>query len=202
MPNFNHNLMGIGKLCDPNCKVLSGKTSVTVFFQYNVVILHGRRELAGSKLWRFSLLPQVHPSIPTKWRSTPSALNAHDLPIIGSLVYYFHTASRFPVKYTWLADIHSCNFASWPGITFATAAKYCPVSGEALKGHLTQSCKGVRSTKRKPPLKPVSVDSLPGITSQLPAVKSQELHVWVEPISKFYTDDMVRLSVRSRCGNQ
>ena len=39
MPNFHHNLMGIGKLCDHNCKVLFENTAVTVFSQDNVVIL-------------------------------------------------------------------------------------------------------------------------------------------------------------------
>ena len=159
-----------------------------MFSQDNVVILRGWRELTGAKIWRFSLLPQEHSSIPTKWRSSPSALNAHDLPIIGALVCYLHAAAGFPVKSTWLAAIH--------------AGKYCPVSENALKGHLTKSQKGVRSTKRKPPLKPVSIDSLPDITCLLPAIKSHEIHVWVEPISKLYTDDMGRLPVRSRFGNQ
>ena len=31
MPNLHQNLMGIGKLCDHDCKVLFGKTAVTVF---------------------------------------------------------------------------------------------------------------------------------------------------------------------------
>ena len=41
MPNFHHNLMGIGKFCDHNCRVLFEKTSITVFSQYNYVILRG-----------------------------------------------------------------------------------------------------------------------------------------------------------------
>ena len=165
-------------------------------------ILRGWRKLTSAKLWCFSLLPQGHPSISTEWRSSPSALNAHDLTSIGSLVCYLYAATGFHVKSNWIAAIHAGNFASWPGLTFSNAAKYCPISKESLKGNLTQSHKGVRSTKRKPPLKPVSIDSLPEITSQLLAVKYQELHVWVDPISKLYTDDMSRLPVRSQSGNQ
>ena len=41
MSNFHHNLMGIGKLCDHDCKVLFGNTAVTVFSQDKVVILCG-----------------------------------------------------------------------------------------------------------------------------------------------------------------
>ena len=86
MPNFHHNLMGIGKICDHNCKVLFLKTAVTVLSQNNVVILRGWRELTGTNLWSFSLLPQARPYIPTEWRSAPSALNSHDLPSIVALV--------------------------------------------------------------------------------------------------------------------
>ena len=123
MPNLHHNLMGIGKLCDHDCKVLFEKTAVTVFSQDNVVILRGWSELTGAKLCRFSLLPKAHPSIPTKWRSPPSVLNDHELPSIGSLICYLHAAAGFPVKYTWLASIHAGNFASCPGITFTNATK-------------------------------------------------------------------------------
>ena len=49
---------------------------------------------------------------------------------------------------------------------------------------------------------PISLNFLPDIASQLPAVRSKELHVWVEPISKLYTNDMGRFPVRSQSGNR
>ena len=58
-----------------------------------------------------------------------------------------------------------------------------------------------RHPVHKEKYQPISLDSLPDITSQLPAVNSTELHVWVQPISKIYTDDMVHFPVRSRSGN-
>ena len=36
----------------------------------------------------------------------------------------------------------------------------------------------------------------------LPLKRSNEVHLWVEPISKLYTDDTGRFPVRSRSGNQ
>ena len=39
MINFHHNLMGIYKFCDHNCRVLFKKTSATVFSQDNAVII-------------------------------------------------------------------------------------------------------------------------------------------------------------------
>ena len=119
------------------------------FPQDNSVILCGWQEPTGANLWRFSLCPQSHHSIPKEWLSAPSACNAHDLPSIGKLVCYLHAAARFPVKFTWLADIHAGNFTSWPGLTLANSAQYCPSSVKSLKGHLTQSRKVIRSKKKK-----------------------------------------------------
>jgi hypothetical protein len=41
MPSFQHNLMGIGKLCDNGCKVVFDKTAVTVFAQDGSMLLKG-----------------------------------------------------------------------------------------------------------------------------------------------------------------
>ncbi|KAL7478323.1 hypothetical protein ACHAW6_004092 [Cyclotella cf. meneghiniana] len=35
----------------------------------------------------------------------PTALNAHDLPSVGTLIQYLHVAAGFPLKSTWLAAI-------------------------------------------------------------------------------------------------
>ncbi len=196
MPTFKHNLFGVGKLCDNGCRVLFDTHSVTVFNKQNdSILLQGWRETTGAKLWRFSLLPDDHPqppNLPAAHSATPHlALNAGDLPSIGALVHYLHAAAGFPVKATWLAAIKSGNYSSWPGLTYANAAKYCPNSTETVKGHLKQTRQGLRSTKPKPP-KP----------SFSPSTPSHELHVYIEPVSKLYTDDMGRFPIRSRSGNQ
>jgi len=50
MPSFQHNLMGIGKLCNNDCKVVFDKTAVTVFAQDGTTLLKGWREQDGNKL--------------------------------------------------------------------------------------------------------------------------------------------------------
>ena len=64
-----------------------------------------------------------------------------------------------------------------------------------LLGHLVQKIQGVRYTKMKAPT-----------SSQqhhiLPQVKSNELHVFVTPISKLYTDATGRFPVHARSGNR
>ena len=88
-------------------------------------------------------------------------MNAHNLPSVCTLVHYLHACSGFPVRTMWLAVIKAGNFTSRPGITYTNAAKYCPVSIETLKGHMTQTRQGTRSTNSKP----ATEDALPNINN-------------------------------------
>ena len=72
----------------------------------------------------------------------PTALNVHDLPSVAALVKYLHACAGFPVHSTWLAAIKAGNFASRPGLTYANAAKYCPIYVEKIRGHMAQSQQG------------------------------------------------------------
>ena len=120
-----------------------------------------------------------------------AALNTHDLPSEGALGHYLHATAGFPVKSTWLGAIKAGNYASWQGLTYANASKYCPLYVESVKGHLTQSRQGIRSTKPKP--RP-DLDPVP----KKQITKTQELFIRTEPISKLYTDDLGRFPIRSR----
>ena len=62
---------------------------------------------------------------------------------------YMHGAAGFPVKSIWLKATKKGNFATWPGLTYSNAAKYCPQPVENLKGHMVQSSQGVQSTKKE-----------------------------------------------------
>ena len=50
IPNFHHNLMGIGPLCDHRCRVFFEETKVTIFSKDITELLRGWRETTGSKL--------------------------------------------------------------------------------------------------------------------------------------------------------
>ena len=115
------------------------KKTVTVYSSNGGVLLRGWRKPRGSKLWRFVLRLKFYTKLPAKCTAGPGALNAHHLPSIGTLVCYLHVCAGFPICSTWLAAIKAYNFASWPVLTYGNAAKYCPVSAETLKGHITQS---------------------------------------------------------------
>ena len=102
------------------------------------------------KLWRFSLKPNGEGKMDTTTNLiTPAAHNAYDLPSLKALVIYIHAAAGFPVKSTWLKAIKKGNFATYPGLTYSNAAKYCTQSVDTLIGHMVQSSQGERSTKKK-----------------------------------------------------
>ena len=159
IPNFHHNLMGIGPLCNHNCPIVFENKTVTVFPPENNVLLRGWREKNGAKIWHFALRPKGHIYFPENWSNGPTAMNAHDLPIFGALVRYLHACAGFPVRSTWLAAINSGNYASWPGLMFANAAKYCPVSVESLKVHRTKPGKGIAPQNTSNPLNNLSPTS-------------------------------------------
>jgi hypothetical protein len=101
MPSFKHILLGIGKICDADCKVVFTKETVVVYNAQQQPILSGWRETTGPKLWRISLNPDKEnlPSIPeTATRSTLQAFSAYDIPSVEALVKYFHAAAGFPSK--------------------------------------------------------------------------------------------------------
>ena len=81
--------------------------------------------------------------------TTLDAFSAYDLPSVEALVKYFHAAAGYPVRSEWLAAIKAGNYASWPGLTYSNARRYCPLADETIKGHQVQSRQNIRSTKPK-----------------------------------------------------
>ena len=119
--------------------------------------------------------------------TTLAALNAHDLPSVGSLVRYLHAAAGFPVKSTWLAAIKAGNFSTCTGLTYANASKYCPICKDTSKDHLIQAKQGIHSTKTSPPTLPT-----PPTSGNTHPKYNKELRLWVKPISMLYMDDTGR----------
>ena len=75
---------------------------------------------------------------------------AYDLPSTRALIEYLHATAGSPVRSTWLYAIKRGYFHSWPGLTYANASKDCPISTKTIKGHFTQTRKGLQPTKPKP----------------------------------------------------
>ena len=80
-------------------------------------------------------------------QTTLGVYSTYDLPSLAALVRYFHAAAGYPVRPTWMNAIKAGNYASWTGLTYNNASRYCPSADEIIKGHMVQTRYGVRSTK-------------------------------------------------------
>ena len=192
--------------------------TVTIYDPQGLPLLQVWQDNTGAKIWRFALRPQsstpscteeevqaftIVPDLGVKC-SDLQAFSAYDIPIAEAIVRYFHAAMEFSFKSTWMDAIKAGNFASWPGLTYQNAAKYCPSSDETLKGHMEQTHQSVLSTKPKPPptTQPSSkLQAHPDSPPALPTEITNEVHIWETPISKIYLDDTGIFPVRYCSGN-
>ena len=56
--------------------------------------------------------------------------NVYKLKVKPELVGYYHVASGFPTKPSWVAAINNKHYASWPGLDATAMAKYFQESDE------------------------------------------------------------------------
>ena len=138
------------KFCDPDCKVLLTKTSITIFDNKLETVITGWRDNNGPKWWKISLLPNEDnfPVHNQEKQTTPWVYSTYDIPSVAALVRYFHADSGYPVISTWMNAIKAGNYESWPWLTYNNRARYCPSADENIKGHMVQTRQGVRSTKK------------------------------------------------------
>ena len=212
VPSFTNTLIGVGPICDTDCAVIFTKKDVTVLSPKVKAIITGWREKKMPRLWHFTLKPTENlikdytTTIPT----TPAVHSAYDLPSVEALLRYMHASAGLPVKYTWLKAIKKEKFATWPGLTYSNTEKYCPHAVETIKGHMVQSSQGVQSTNKnkhryrgikKAPVK-ATIEKEYEREDILTPLKTKELHIWNQPISKLYTDDCGRFPIISRNGNE
>ena len=145
MPGFRHTLIGVGPLCDADCTVIFTPAAVVVRDSRGIPVLTGWHENSVPPLWRIALQPDKEhlPKMPnTAHRTTLEAYSAYDLPSVEALIRYFHAASGYPVRSTWLTAISAGNYLSWPGLTLANATKYCPSDTATIMGHLVHKRQG------------------------------------------------------------
>ena len=113
LPGFRPTLLGVGPLCDADCKVTFTSTAVVVRDPQGNPVLTGWREQSGPRLWIIALHPDdtTLPSIPYgSNKTTLQAYSAYDLPSVAALIHYFHAAAGYPVRSTWLKAIVSGNY--------------------------------------------------------------------------------------------
>jgi hypothetical protein len=113
-------------------------------------------------LWRIPLVKNVvhvdEDTIITKKSSTKilrenppppieHVLSVYELKTRLELIAYYHAATGFPTRPTWVKAIKNGHYESWPGLTATAAAKYFPESVETWQGHGRKIQSNLRSTK-------------------------------------------------------
>ena len=134
-------------------------------------------------------VPPTATTCPVATRATTMHVRAYDLPSIPALITYLHASAGYPVKSTWLQAIKRGAYATWPGLSAALVARYCPDAPETTKGHMAQPRQHIRSTQ--PPQIRVPAP---------PSRHTVELHEL--PANHLFTDDTGRFHPRSRSGAQ
>ena len=102
------------------------REAVIVRYTQGMPVLTGWREALGPRLWIIALQPGEAnlPIMPhTANLATLEAYSAYDLPSVVMLIRYFHAATGYPVRSTWLTAIRAGNYSSWTGLTLANAIK-------------------------------------------------------------------------------
>ena len=95
-------------------------------------------------------------------------------------------------------------------IKILKCSKSCLRAVETIKGNMVQSSQVVQSTKKKtPPNRGIKQETQKYTLEEEderqdipPPIKTKELHIWDQPISKLYTDDCGRFPIRYRSVNE
>ena len=123
------------------------------------------------------------------------AYSAYNLPSVKALVLYFHEATGFPYPWHVVKAIRIGFYKSWPGLAYASPAKHCPIAVKIFKSHVVHTKQCVRSTRPRMATIPKAA------LTPLANIKSNELHIRVQHISKLYTTETgwlpIKLAVRS-----
>ena len=184
-------------------------------------VLRGWRD-ATCGLWRIPLVKNVTNKnaetvlvkapptelLPNRPGTKEAVHNVYELKTKPEMIRYYHAATGFPTKRTWLSAIKCGNFVSWPGLTVDAARKHFPESEETQKGHMRTQPQGLRSTKIR--MVPEALEPDLG-EENVPVTRltKKENDVFVriyelqdEMRKKIYTDQTGCFPTRSSRGNQ
>eukprot|EP00804_Cyclotella_cryptica_P025603 CCRYP_002838-RA/>CCRYP_002838-RA protein AED:0.23 eAED:0.23 QI:0/-1/0/1/-1/1/1/0/716 len=142
---------------------------------------------------------QWQPRLPKKCVTAKlrEASNIYDLLSIEQAIRWMHVKCGYPVKSTWLKAMKAGNFIGWPLLTEKHIAKYFPDTPETQQGHMAQTCKNVRSTKRS------SQAFASPNTALLQGKKVRDLYTTIYDVrSTTFSDQTGRFPTQSRRGNK
>ena len=141
-----------------------------VYSRYTLSLKVGLTDTT-KKLWKIDIPHSPkHDSIKT---ISLQANNAYTQKILQDLVSYLHQAASSPVPSTWIKDIDTGFFATWPSLTSDLVRIHIPKSIATAKGHMRKTKMNIRSTKTiLPP--PAPTDNFPAVIKN-PEVRQSEV---------------------------
>jgi hypothetical protein len=133
-------LLSVSQLCKANCQVVFQERAITVHHNGKVVMKGEMTE--ESSLW--------HMEVPTeKERDIHFAANtAIYFNTAAEIVKFMHAAMGYPVLTTLDKALAKGLVKGFPGLTQQTLRNHPPFSDATIKGHMAQTRKNVRSTKK------------------------------------------------------
>ena len=107
MPGFQENIVVLGPMCDTNRTVTLSKHPVNIYSLNGNPLITGWREPDRPCIWHIYLLPNPEDILTLSlyyksYKTFLKAFSAYDLPSVKEIVCYFHAATDFPVRNTWL----------------------------------------------------------------------------------------------------
>jgi hypothetical protein len=133
-------LMSISQLCDAGCQVTFDTNEVNVYHKGEVV-------LTGSRMTNVALWQMDQP-ITTRIKEEHFASAAIHFNTMAEIVRFSHAAMGYPVLATLDKALENGWVTGIPGLTRQTLRKHPPFSDATIKGHMAQTRKNVRSTKK------------------------------------------------------
>jgi hypothetical protein len=222
-------LISVGQLCDSGCTATFTANGVAIAYQGKTTITGDRSPT--NNLWCINLAAPLavndntesvlHDQIEKPLSCNTVARTYH----AADRIAFLHASCNYPVISTWLKEIESGFFTTFPGLTADLVRKYPPHSETTFRGHMDQERSNQRSTKpkksadewttiKKPESKPTTSatttsedlaffeDSHPTVASP-PAVRTHAIYVSSQPVTgKIYSDAAGRFGVPSSKGNE
>jgi hypothetical protein len=156
IPGLTHSsLLSIGKFFDAGCIATFDSNKVHITKDATTLLTGARDRRTG--LWRLSLsLPpsnKIEHNINNAFQQLQSILttqcnSAYKTQSMPDLINFLHAAAFSPAVSTWIQAIQRNFFRSWPGLTTAAVRQHLTPSKATTKGHLDQTRKNIRSTKK------------------------------------------------------
>ena len=120
----------------------------------------------------------------------------YELTNTEKVVAWYHATACYPTKTTWLKEIDTGFFATWPLLTMKEVRKNFPEAEETSKGHMRRIKSGVRSTKAQVQEHP-EVEAMTSAFTDL-RKKHKDIYIQVKDVSEMvYSDQTGRFPVVS-----